>query len=199
MIKKLHVFVFKAFVGPLILTFFIAEFVLIMQFLLVFIEDLVGKGLEWNIIFELFVSASAGLVNLALPLAILLASVMTFGTLGENYELGMKTRSIRYMYSSLFGKDIAHFKLLVDEYNKLYNILAIKYRDSIFLKANLEKFPKIELESTQETKVQVIAKYFTATIFFLPLGLLRVVINYIEYHILKQKLNLIIQQMHCFI
>ena len=58
-----------------------------MQFLWKYIDDLVGKGLEWYIIAELLFYASASLVNMALPLAILLSSIMTLGNLGENYEL----------------------------------------------------------------------------------------------------------------
>lgn len=77
----------KAFLGPFLLTFLIVLFVLVMQFLWVYIDDLVGKGLEWYIIAELLFYASASFVPLALPLAILLASIMTFGNLGEFYEL----------------------------------------------------------------------------------------------------------------
>jgi lipopolysaccharide export system permease protein len=69
------------------MTFFISLFVLLMQFLWKYIDDLVGKGLEWYIIAELLFYASASLVNMALPLAILLSSIMTLGNLGENYEL----------------------------------------------------------------------------------------------------------------
>lgn len=69
------------------MTFFIALFVLLMQFLWMYIDDLVGKGLEWYLIAELLFYASASLVSMALPLAILLSSIMTFGNLGENYEL----------------------------------------------------------------------------------------------------------------
>lgn len=58
-----------------------------MQFLWVYIDDLVGKGLEWYIIAEVLFYASASFVPLALPLAILLSSIMTFGNLGEFYEL----------------------------------------------------------------------------------------------------------------
>ena len=58
-----------------------------MQFLWKYIDDLVGKGLEWYIIAKLLFYASATLVPMALPLAILLSSIMTFGNLGENYEL----------------------------------------------------------------------------------------------------------------
>lgn len=58
-----------------------------MQFLWKYIDDLAGKGLEWNIIVELIVYTAAGLVPMALPLSILLSSIMTFGNLGENFEL----------------------------------------------------------------------------------------------------------------
>lgn len=95
MIKKLHLLVIKSYIGPLILTFFIAEFVLIMHFLWLYISDLVGKGLEWSVVAELLLYASAGLVKMALPLAILLASIMTFGNFGENFELSaMKSAGI---------------------------------------------------------------------------------------------------------
>lgn len=85
--KKLHVFVLKSYIGPFILTFFIAQFLLLMQFLWKYIDDLVGKGLEYSVIIELLIYASASLVPLALPLAILLSSLMTFGNLAEHYEL----------------------------------------------------------------------------------------------------------------
>lgn len=85
--KILHRLLLKAFLGPFVLTFLIVLFVLVMQFLWVYIDDLVGKGLEWYIIAEVLFYASASFVPLALPLAILLASIMTFGNLGEFYEL----------------------------------------------------------------------------------------------------------------
>lgn len=69
------------------MTFFIAIFILLMQFLFKYIDDLVGKGLEWYVVLELMLYASSTLVPMALPLAILLSSIMTFGNLGENYEL----------------------------------------------------------------------------------------------------------------
>tara|TARA_R110002096_G_scaffold169779_7_gene341570 strand:+ start:12525 stop:13901 length:1377 start_codon:yes stop_codon:yes gene_type:complete len=68
-------------------TFFIALFVLLMQFLWKNIDDLVGKGLEWMVILKLLFYVSASLVPMALPLAVLLSSLMTFGNLGEHFEL----------------------------------------------------------------------------------------------------------------
>lgn len=85
--KKLDKLVVKSFIGPFILTFCIAQFVLVMQFLWKYVDDLVGKGLSTGILLELLMYASARLVPLALPLAVLLASIMTYGDLGEHYEL----------------------------------------------------------------------------------------------------------------
>ena len=62
-------------------------FVLLMLFLFKYIDDLIGKGFDWYIILELLMYASATNVAMALPLAVLLSSIMTFGSLGENYEL----------------------------------------------------------------------------------------------------------------
>ncbi len=85
--KKLHFFVLKSYIGPLISTFFVVVFILLLQFLWKYIDDLIGKGLELAVIAELLLYTSAGLVPLALPLAILLSSLMTFGNMGENFEL----------------------------------------------------------------------------------------------------------------
>lgn len=85
--KRLHWFIIKSFLGPFFLTFFICVFILLMQFLWKYIDDLVGKGLEWQIVAEFLTYASFALVPMAFPLAMLLASIMTFGNLGENYEL----------------------------------------------------------------------------------------------------------------
>lgn len=85
--KQLDKLVIKSFIGPFVLTFFIAQFVLVMQFLWKYIDDLVGKGLSTGVLIELLMYASARLVPLALPIAVLLAAIMTYGALGENYEL----------------------------------------------------------------------------------------------------------------
>ena len=77
----------KSFIGPFVATFFISMFVLIMQFLWRMIDEIVGKGLEFTVIAELLIYVATTLVPMALPLAVLLSSIMTFGSLGENYEL----------------------------------------------------------------------------------------------------------------
>lgn len=72
---------------PFIATFFVMMFILLMFFLFKWIDDLIGKGFEWYTILELMYYASAANVSMALPLSVLLSSIMTFGSLGENYEL----------------------------------------------------------------------------------------------------------------
>ena len=87
MIKKLDILVVRSFIGPFIATFFITLMVLVMQFFWLYIDDFVGKGLSTGVILEFIWYQSATLVPLALPLAVLLSSLMTFGNLGESYEL----------------------------------------------------------------------------------------------------------------
>lgn len=87
MFKKLDKLIIKAFTGPFIATFFITLFVLVMQFFWLYIDDFVGKGLGIGVVLEFIWYQSAALVPLALPLAILLSSLMTFGNLGESFEL----------------------------------------------------------------------------------------------------------------
>ena len=85
--KKLDRLILRSFVGPLVLTFAIAVFVLLMQFVWKYVDDLVGKGLEFKVIAELLIYASATFVPMALPIAVLFASIMTMGNFGEKYEL----------------------------------------------------------------------------------------------------------------
>ena len=85
--KKLDLLILRSFLGPLLLTFAISVFVLLMQFLWKYIDDLVGKGLEFSVIVELLTYASATFVPMALPIAVLFASIMTMGNFGEKYEL----------------------------------------------------------------------------------------------------------------
>ncbi len=87
MIKKLDILIIRAFTGPFIAVFFITLFVLLLQFFWLWIDDFVGKGVDMVIFMKFIVYVSATLVPLALPLAVLLSSIMTFGNLGETFEL----------------------------------------------------------------------------------------------------------------
>ena len=94
-VKRLHIFLLKSFLPLFAMTFFIVLFIVLMQFLWRYIDDLVGKGLSMDVLGELFFYAAVTMVPMALPLAILLASLMTFGNLGEKFELtAMKAAGI---------------------------------------------------------------------------------------------------------
>lgn len=93
--KKLYQYIIKSFIGTFIFTFFIVIFILLMQFLWLYVDDLVGKGLEMKILAELFFHMSITFIPMAMPLALLLASLMCFGNFGEHYELvAMKASGI---------------------------------------------------------------------------------------------------------
>ena len=85
--KKLDQFILKSFVGPFFAILLVVVFILVMQFLWLYIDELVGKGLSLKIILEFLGWGSVTMLPLSLPLATLLASMMTLGTLGENNEL----------------------------------------------------------------------------------------------------------------
>lgn len=145
--KRLHLFVIKSFLGPFFMTFFICVFILLMQFLWKYIDELVGKGLEWQIVTELLMYASFGLVPLAFPLAMLLASIMTFGNMGENYELvAMKASGI-----SLFRimRPLVVITLLM-------TMTAFYFSNNILPKTNL-KFYTL-LNSVKKQKPEMVIK-----------------------------------------
>ncbi len=86
-IKNLDRFLLKTYLRPFLGSFLVMVFFLLMQLLWKFVDDLVGRGVEWYYIAELMFYWSAAVVPMALPLAVLLSSLMTFGALGENNEL----------------------------------------------------------------------------------------------------------------
>lgn len=99
-IKRLYLFMLQSFVPLFAMTFLICLFIVLMQFLWRYIDDLVGKGLGIGVIGELFLYAALTMVPMALPLAILLASLMTFGNLGERFELtAMKASGISLLHT----------------------------------------------------------------------------------------------------
>ncbi len=95
LLKKMDSYLLKTFLGLFAMTFLICVFILLMQFLWMHVNDLVGKGVAITVLAEFFIYAAASVVPLALPLAILLASLMTFGNLGEKFELtAMKSAGV---------------------------------------------------------------------------------------------------------
>lgn len=131
MIKKLDILIIRAFVGPFIATFFITMMVLVMQFFWLYIDDFVGKGLSAGLILEFIWYQSATLVPLALPLAVLLSSLMTFGNLGETYELvAIKSAGIsllRFMRPLFFVSVIISYISFIF-HNNIFPIANLKSR-----------------------------------------------------------------------
>ena len=106
-IKKLDIFIVKSFLMLFIGTFFICLFIFMMQFLWRYVDELVGKGLEMSVMAQFFFYSALTLVPVSLPLAVLLASLITFGNFGERYELlAMKAAGIScLLYTSPSPRD----------------------------------------------------------------------------------------------
>ncbi|MGM9774223.1 MAG: LptF/LptG family permease [Candidatus Egerieousia sp.] len=132
-IKSLDLYMLKSFLGPFLLTFSIVTFILMLQFLWLYIDELVGKGLGFWVIIQFMGWGSCTLIPLALPLATLLGSIMTMGSLGENNELlAMKSAGISLprilrplMWVALFiviGAFFASNNLIPVAYNKIYTL-----------------------------------------------------------------------------
>ena len=93
--KKLDKLILKSFAGPFFLTFAIVEFILLTQYMLKYLDELVGKDLGYDVFAELLFYFSINMAPVALPLAVLLSALMTFGTLGEHHELtAIKTSGV---------------------------------------------------------------------------------------------------------
>ena len=86
-VKKIDIYLLRNFLWLFLATFFIAIFILLMQFMWMHVNDLVGKGISLGVLSEFFIYATASVIPLALPLAILLSSLIAFGNLAEKSEL----------------------------------------------------------------------------------------------------------------
>ena len=110
--KKIDKLLLSSFIPPFIVTFFIALFVLIMQTLWIYIDDIIGKGASFGMILEFIFYKSISLFPMALPIAVLLSSVMIMGNLAERYELAsMKSAGLpllRIMRPLVFALSLIH-------------------------------------------------------------------------------------------
>lgn len=139
--KIAYRYIIRNFLGPLVLTFFVAIFILLMQFLWKYVDDLVGKGLEIHILLKFMFYAAGSLMNMALPLAILLASLMTFGNMGERLEVvALKSAGI----------PISKMMLPLAILSVLLTIFAFWYADKVIPVANLKL--RTLIYSVQEQK-----------------------------------------------
>jgi lipopolysaccharide export system permease protein len=166
--KKLDKFILQSFIGPFILTFLVVVFILLMQHMLKYFDDIIGKGLDWATIGQLLFYFGIFMMPIAMPLAVLLASLITFGNLGEHFELtaikasGVSlTRILRpIFFFVIFLTSIAFYtnnylvpNAALEAYSLMYDIKqkkpALEIREGIFyngipdvsIKVN-EKFPK---------------------------------------------------------
>ena len=175
--KRLYLLILRSYAGPALATFFIVVFVLLMQFLWRYVDELVGKGLEWNIILQLMFYASFTFVPMALPISILLASLMTFGNLGERYELvamkaaGISLRKIMMplgLFSLLISVGAFYYSNIIFPYanlkfrSTLYDVrqkkLSLNIRDGIFysgLQGYVIRIGKKEPDGTTIRKVMI--------------------------------------------
>ena len=133
--KKLDQFILKSFIGPFVAILLVVVFILMMQFLWLYIDELVGKGLSFKIIMEFLGWGCITMLQLSLPLATLLASMMTMGQLGENNELlAIKAAgiSLQRMFMPLavvclvisIGAFFVSNDLIPVAYNKIYQLRA---------------------------------------------------------------------------
>ena len=137
--KTIHKLVLKAYLGPLIMTFFIVTFVLMMNFVWRFIEDLTGKGLSADVILELIFYATINMIPLGLPLAMLLAGIMTMGNMGENFELqAMKSAGMSLM-RIMQPLIIVTFLISIGSFFLVNNLVPYAYKPSMIILSDIKR------------------------------------------------------------
>ncbi|MBY0347407.1 MAG: LptF/LptG family permease [Hydrotalea flava] len=182
MIKKLDILVVRAFIGPFLATFLIALFVLVMQFFWLYIDDLVGKGIDFGTLAYLTGLVAITWVPLALPLALLLSSIMTFGNMGESFEIvAIKAAGIpllRFMrpllivtiiisgIAFLFANNIipvAQLKLASLQYDIIVAKPAFDIKEGVFynkIEGNVIKLGKKESDDSTIKKIVIFKKTY---------------------------------------
>jgi lipopolysaccharide export system permease protein len=166
--RKIDKLVLKSFIGPFILTFLVVVFILLMQHMLKYFDDIIGKGLGWDVVGQLLFYFAIFMTPVALPLAVLLSSLITFGNLGEHFELtAIKSAGISLIRTlqpifffvllltgaAFYANNYLVPKAALEAYSLLYDIKqkkpALDLREGVFyygipdisIKVN-KKFPK---------------------------------------------------------
>lgn len=171
--KKIHKLVLKAYIGPLLATFFIVQFVLMLNFVWRYIDELTGKGLDVSTIVELFACATASMIPLGLPLAMLFSAIMTMGNLGESFELlAMKAAGMSLMkiFRPLFvlvlmiavGSYYISNKLVPYANERMYDIIIdvrqqreeMKFPDDVFFTGLPNMVVKVHHQDEQSGKLE---------------------------------------------
>ncbi len=145
--KKISLVLLKAFIGPFIITFLVSLFIFELQFIWLYIDDLLGKDLEFLVILKLLVFASARIVNMALPLAVLMSSIMTIGALSEHNELtAMKSAGISL--NKIFRPLILFISVIALSAfvfaNNIWPVANLKFRTLLF--SIVQQKPALNLE-----------------------------------------------------
>lgn len=119
--KKIDKLVLMDFIPPYLMAFFVAEFVLVMQFLWKYIDEIIGKGFSLGVLLEMIFYFSVRIIPEAVPVSILIASVMVFGNLAEKYEISaMKSSGISLMRIMWMG-------ILISIFTACFSLLASNY------------------------------------------------------------------------
>ncbi|MFN0203719.1 MAG: LptF/LptG family permease [Bacteroidia bacterium] len=155
MIKKFHLFVFKAYLGPFLLAFSVTLFLLVMQFLAMYMQELSGKDLGAEVLLKLFYYATQRLMVMALPVSLLAGALITFGSMGEHYELAAaKSCGINLFKLSM---PLILFSFLVTGYSMYFSFYTIP-------KANLKFFSLIYDVQRKKAEVAIRPGYFYSDI-----------------------------------
>ena len=137
--KKLDQFILKSFIGPFVAILLVVVFILMMQFLWLYIDELVGKGLSFKIILEFLGWGSITMLPLSLPLATLLSSMMTMGQLGENNELlAIKAAGIS-LQRMMIPLSIACLVISIGAFFVSNDLIPIAYNKIYQLRADIGK------------------------------------------------------------
>ena len=137
--KKLDQFILKSFIGPFVAILLVVVFILMMQFLWLYIDELVGKGLSFKIIMEFLGWGCITMLPLSLPLATLLSAMMTLGQLGENNELlAIKAAGIS-LQRMMVPLAIACFVISVGAFFVSNDLIPVAYNKIYQLRADIGK------------------------------------------------------------
>ena len=129
--KKLDKLILRSFIGPFFLTLAVVEFILLTQYILKYLDDIVGKDLGFLVIAQLLMYFSLNLAPVALPLAVLISALMTYGNLGEHHELtAIKTSGI----------SLVRILLPVFIFTIFLSIGAFFFNNKVVPKANLKAY-----------------------------------------------------------
>lgn len=145
---RISILLFKTYIGPFIITFMVALFIFEMQFIWVYLDDLMGKGLGFGVIGQLLIYASARLVSMALPLAILMSAIMSMGSMSEYNELtAMKTSGVSLL-RIIRPLIVFHILLSIGAFlfaNNVWPMANLKFRSLLY--SIVQQRPTLKLEA----------------------------------------------------